>query len=219
MSEPKYAPPAPSEQGTVDPSVASHIRPHEAEDIVVPPNMAPRHETEAALRSQVDEFLDEWALRHFTVSVKMHDVARVSEGDAERQLVLEDLAVVQGILLEVHDFVTADERVRAILRSSLILQNGVGALYGWLEDVLDAASRLRVTRNKPGFVDTSDEALAAILRTMERVHPDLEMLVRVDAFGTHPDIAQKLSLCFRQIGAAVVRVSGRSASSFPGGIP
>ena len=62
------------------------------------------------------------------------------------------------------------------------------------------------------------DALTAILRTMERVHPDLELLVHAEAFASEPDIAQKMSLCFRQIGAAVVRVSGRSASSFPGGI-
>ena len=29
------------------------------------------------------------------------------------------------------------------------------------------------------------------------------------------DIAQKLALCFRQIGAAVVRISGRAVSSYP----
>ena len=50
----------------------------------------------------------------------------------------------------------------------------------------------------------------AILRTLERVHPDLETLVRVDALGVVEDLARKISLCFRQIGAAVVRVSGRA---------
>jgi len=214
MPDPKHSP---REQGTADPTATSHIRPHETEDIDVPPH-AKLSEAEAALRAQIDDFLDDWALRHFTISVKMHDVARVSEGDTERQLVLADLDVVQGILLEVHDLVTNDERVRAMLRQSLVLQNGVKALYGWLDDVLDAASRLRVTRNKPGFVDSSDDALTAILRTMERVHPDLELLVHAEAFASELDIAQKMSLCFRQIGAAVVRVSGRSASSFPGGI-
>ena len=29
------------------------------------------------------------------------------------------------------------------------------------------------------------------------------------------DVARKLALCFRQIGAAVVRVSGRAVSSYP----
>jgi hypothetical protein len=222
MSEPKHSPRGehdPRDQGGVDPNAASHIRPHPTEDVVVPPQAPPLGAGETALEAQVIDFLDDWALRHFTASVKMHDVARLSEGDGERQAVLEDLAVVQGILLEVHDFVMEDERVRTMIQGSLVLQNGVGALYGWLDDVLEAASQVRVTQNKPGFADTSDEALKAILRMMERLHPDLELLVRVDTFGEHPDIAQKLSLCFRQIGAAVVRVSGRSASSFPGGIP
>jgi hypothetical protein len=212
MPDPKHSP---REQGTVANTAESHIRPHQAEDVVVPKH-AVVDEAEGAVRAQIDAFLDDWALRHFTISVKLHDVARVSEGDVERQAVLEDLGVVQGILLEVHDFVTADERVRAIMRESLVLQNGVGALYGWLDEVLDAAARLRVTRNKPGFVDESDEALGAILRTLERVHPDLELLLRVDTLGIDEDVARKIALCFRQIGAAVVRVSGRAGSSYPG---
>jgi hypothetical protein len=211
MPDPKHSP---REQGPVATTVESHIRPHQAEDVVVPPQAA-LSETDEALRAQIDAFLDDWALRHFTISVKLHDVARVSEGDAERQAVLEDLGIVQGILLEVHDFVTADERVRAVMRESLVLQNGVGALYGWLDEVLDAAARLRVTRNKPGFIDESDEALGAILRTLERVHPDLEVLLRIDALGVDEDVARKIALCFRQIGAAVVRVSGRAGSSYP----
>ncbi len=215
MPDPKHSP---REQGTGTTTAESHIRPHETEDVVVPPHDAAlgETETEEALRAQIDAFLDDWALRHFSISVKLHDVERVSVGDFERQLVLKDLGVVQGILLEVHDFVLADERLRAMMRSSLVLQNGVGALYGWLEEVLDAASRLRVTRNKPGFVDESDEALGPILRTLERVHPDLEMLLRIDTLGVDEDIARKISLCFRQIGAAVVRVSGRPGSSYPG---
>ena len=39
----------------------------------------------------------------------MHDVARVSENDPERRLVLDDLGLVQGILLELHDFASGDE--------------------------------------------------------------------------------------------------------------
>jgi hypothetical protein len=47
------------------------------------------------------------------------------------------------------------------------------------------------------------------------VHPDLETLVRVDGIAVDADVAQKVALCFRQIGAAVVRVSGRGVSSYP----
>ena len=72
--------------------------------------------------------------------------------------------------------------------------------------VLVAAARLRVTRGKPGFVDApGDEAFNAILRTLERVHPDLETLLRLDPGIIGEDVARKLALCFRQIGAAVVR--------------
>ena len=56
---------------------------------------------------------------------------------------------------------------------------------------------------------------AAILRALERVHPDLETLLRVDALGVESDVARKLALCIRQIGALVVRVSGRPVSSYP----
>jgi hypothetical protein len=193
---------------------SSFIRHHEARDVAVPPS--PTHGSGSdAWRWGADEFLEDWALRHFTVSVQMHDVERVSEGDPERRAVLEDLASVQGILLELHDFASGEPRVRAVMRSGLVLQNGVAALYAWLGDVLSAAARLRVTQGKPGFVDGGDEALGAILRSLERVHPDLEALVRPDALGVDLDVARKLSLCFRQIGAAVVRVSGRAASSFP----
>ena len=96
-------------------------------------------------------------------------------------------------------------------------QNGVAALYNWLDEVLDAAARLRVTRGKPGFVDApGDEVVHAILRTLERVHPDLETLLRLDRGVVDEDIARKLAAAsFRQIGAAVVRISGRSASSYP----
>ena len=162
-----------------------------------------------------DAFLEDWVLRHFTVSVKLHDVERVSEGDPERAFVLEDLGFVQGVLLEVHDFAASDPRVRAMMNEGELLQNGVAALYTWLDDVLDAAARLRVTRGKPSFVDAGEEALGAILRTLERVHPDLETLVRVEALGVEEDIARKLALCFRQIGAAVVRISGRAVSTYP----
>lgn len=214
MPDKKYSP---REQGTPAPEgAASFIRSHEAHDVPVPAAPPPL-EAEADPGPQgADAFLEDWALRHFAVSVKMHDVARVSEKDPERRLVLEDLGLVQGILLELHDFAVGDPRVRTMMDSHQVLQNGVSALYTWLDDVLDAAARLRVTRGKPSFVDIpSDEVFYAILRTLERVHPDLETLLRVEALGVEPDVARKLSLCIRQIGALVVRVSGRPVSSYP----
>src|SRR5580700_10272540 len=112
MPDPKHSP---RKQGTPEPTATSYIRPHETSDIELPPNDPPMSPTstaqEGAMRLSADDFLEDWALRHFMVSVKLHDVARVSEGDVERSLVLEDLSFVQGILLEVHDFATSDERV------------------------------------------------------------------------------------------------------------
>jgi hypothetical protein len=215
MPDPKYAP---QKQGnSPEPTVTSYIRPHETADVDLPKYDPFLGASEGSMRVGAEDFLEDWALRHFMVSVKLHDVGRVSEDDIEKQLVLEDLSVVQGILLEVHDFATSDERVKALMRTSTVLQNGVAALYGWLDDVLDAASRLRVARGKPGFVDSSEEALTAILRNLERVHPDLEVLLRTEVLGVDGDVARKLALCFRQIGAVVVRVSGRAGSSIPPG--
>jgi hypothetical protein len=220
MADPKYSPPVPeSPEGG-----ASFIRPHEAPAVVVPPREVPLAPTSAAGAEDTAkagpqtaiDFLDDWALRHFTASVKIHDVERVSEHDPERRLVLEDLGLVQGVLLELHDFATADGRVRAMMDRDQVLQNGVSALYTWLDDVLTAAARLRVTRGRPSFVDApGDEVLSAIGRSLERVHPDLQALLRVESLEVEPDVARKLALCFRQIGAAVVRVSGRTASSYP----
>ena len=194
---------------------SSFIRSHDAHDVAVPPSPA-LVEGGAGAPLGGDAFLEDWALRHFAVSVKMHDVARVSEKDPERRLVLQDLELAQGILLELHDFASDDPRVRTMMDAQQVLQNGVTALYDWLDDVLDVAARLRVTRGKPGFVDApSDEVFYAILRALERVHPDLETLLRVDALGVESDVARKLALCIRQIGALVVRVSGRPVSSYP----
>jgi hypothetical protein len=215
MPDPKNSP---REQGTRVPTGASSfIRPHGADNVAIPPSPSPlaAGNTQGAGLGAAG-FLEDWALRHFSISVKMHDVERVGEKDAERRLVLEDLALVQGILLELHDFASGEDRVREMMDEEQLLQNGVAALYNWLDEVLDAAARLRVTRGKPGFVDApGDEVFHAILRTLERVHPDLETLLRLDRGVVGEDVARKLALCFRQIGAAVVRVSGRSASSYP----
>jgi hypothetical protein len=217
MTDPKHSP---REQGTPIPTtpegVTSFIRSYQTHDVAFPSSPPPLGTGPDGRLLPVAEFLDDWAMKHFAVSVKMHDVARVSEHDPERKLVLEDLGFVQGILLELHDFALAEARVRAMMEAGHVLQNGVSALYSWLDDTLDAAARLRVTRGKPGFVDTpNDEMLAAILRALERVHPDLETLMGLHLVGIDEDIARKLALCFRQIGATVVRVSGRPVSSYP----
>ena len=222
MADPKHSP---REQGTSTPErLSSFIRPHDASDVTLPAPPSSLPSLGSLLRAEgvpqsANEFLEDWVLHHFTISVKMHDVERVGEHDEERRLVLDDLGLVQGILLELHDFAAADVRVRALMSEGQILQNGVSALYSWLDEVLEAAARLRVTRGKPGFVDApGDEVFNAILRTLERVHPDLETLLRVlsvESLGVDRDVAQKLALCFRQIGAAVVRVSGRAISYYP----
>jgi hypothetical protein len=217
MPDPKHSP---RKQGTQAPQgVTSFIRSHDAHDVALPPSPPPlgaSGQAGDAAPQQAIEFLDDWAMRHFTISVKMHDVERLSENDPERRLVLDDLGFVQGILLELHDFASGDARLRALMDRQQVLQNGVSALYAWLDEVLDAAARLRVTRGKPGFVDApSEEVLAAILRALDRVHPDLETLMRLEEQGVDEDVARKLALCFRQIGATVVRVSGRPVSTYP----
>jgi hypothetical protein len=213
MPDPKHAPPL---QGNpAEPTVASYIRSHDAEAVELPPNAPPGGAQERAMRLDVETFFEDWTMRHFMVSVKLHDVGRLSENDPERALVLEDLSDVQGILLELYEFATTDERVHVFMHENEMLQNGVSALYGWLDDVLESAARLRVTRGKPGFVDSSEESFAPILRSLERVHPDLELLLRTESLGIEPDVARKIALCFRQIGAVVVRVSGRTGTTIP----
>jgi hypothetical protein len=207
---------SPRQQGTRAPeTVSSYIRTHDAQDVAVPAHAAPLGGESVARSFDPEAFLEDWVLRHFTVSVKLHDVERLSEGDPERKNVIDDLQLVQGILLELHDFASGEPRVQAMLSQGHVLQNGVSALYGWLDEVLDTASRLRVTRGKPSFIDAGEQSFITILRTLERVHPDLETLVQIDAMGVEEDVARKITLCFRQIGAAVVRVSGRTVSTYP----
>ncbi|HEY2510850.1 MAG TPA: hypothetical protein VGI39_08340 [Polyangiaceae bacterium] len=193
-------------------SFTSFIRERDAEAATLP--RMPVASFAEEMRMDAAGFLEDWSLRHFAISVHLHDVARVSEGDAERGEVLDDLAEVQGILLELHDYASHERAVREVMVRSERIQNGVAALYAWLDEVLDVAARLRVTRGRPGFVDgLGEDAFPAIVRALERVHPDLESLVQIDGLDLDYDVAQKLSLCFRQIGAVVVRVSGRSALS------
>jgi hypothetical protein len=190
--------------------VTSYIRSHDAEDALPPPGLGSNVPELTA-----ESFLEDWALRHFTISVKLHDAERLSEGDPERLLVLEELAVVQGILIELHEFATSTEAVRNLMSEMQVVQNSVSALYTWLDDLLDAALLRPVARRRPGFVDAGPDTLTVITSALERVHPDLESLVRAGADDTDGGVARKLSLCFRQIGAAIVRVSGRATSLPP----
>ena len=90
MPDPKHSP---REQGTQAPQgVTSFIRSHDTHDVAVPPSPPPLGAGGEAQGAA--EFLDDWAMRHFSASVKMHDVERLSENDPERRLVLEDLGFV-----------------------------------------------------------------------------------------------------------------------------
>ena len=212
MSEAKYAP---REQGISTPTeLSSFIRAHDAQ-APHEPSLATSALGSDAPRLETEAFLEDWALRHFTVSVKLHDAERLCEGDTERLFVLEDLAAVQGVLIELHEFATSSAEVRTLLTEMVVVQNGVGALYAWLDEVLDAALLRPVARRRPGFVDGDEGALTVISTALERLHPDLESLVRAGADDTDGGVAHKLSLCFRQIGAALVRVSGRATTSMP----
>ena len=124
----------------------------------------------------VDRFFDEWAHRHFTTSVKLHDAERVTEGGAEARGVLDDAIDVQGVLLELHELATNDVRVRDWMHRLQLLQNGVAALYRWLDDVLGAASaHLAVRRRRPSFVHQGEaSSLAAIVGSLKRLRQDLQ---------------------------------------------
>jgi len=204
---------APLEQGIKTPvEVTSYIRSHDVDEAHV-------HAPASALGSNTpaldtEAFLEDWALRHFTVSVKLHDAERLCEGDAERLAVLEELAVVQGVLIELHEFATASTELQNLMTEMDVVQNGIAALYSWLDEVLDAAVLRPVRRNRPAFLDGGDEGLVTIATALVRLHPDLDSLVRAGADDNDGAVAHKLSLCFRQIGAALVRVTGR-ASSLP----
>lgn len=165
-------------------------------------------------------FLDRWLARHFTVSVRLFDIRRGVEGrgpDAEApspetEKVLEDLEAVQDVLFELRELATTEPAMQVDA-----IENAVSAVYGWLEETLDAVERTGAAfRRSPSFVDAGEgSAPIAMLRAFERLHPDIEILVAHSAPVADPDLAQKLALCFRQVGAAIVRVSGRGATSLP----
>jgi hypothetical protein len=202
--------------------VTSYIRRHDAEDIDIPANPL---SSAAALIAAVDvceEFLERWLARHFSLSVKLHDVQRRVAADepqetrAEVSAILGELCLVQGVLIELHEYATGEEPLRALMREGRLLQNGVIALYTWLDETLDALAARSVKRRGASFVDGGEGSPpSAIVRTLERLHPDLERLVQIDGIPTEREVATKLALCFRQIGATVVRISGRSGTLPP----
>ncbi len=177
----------------------------------------------AAASSDPDGFIDVWVARHFSISVRLFDIQRSLGALAvDAELVIEDLELVQDVLFELREYSTRDSRVRDVMRESGVVQNGVVAVYAWLDETLDAIGRTGAAfARSPSFVDAGDGGPpAAMLRAFERLHPDLEALVRSPELSSGPsfneDLAQKLALCFRQIGAAVVRISGRGATTISG---
>ena len=217
MSDPKQ-----EEDAAPAPLVASFIRPHEAEPIDVTPNPISSATALEAAVDDCDEFLDRWLARHFSLSVKLHDAHRESDAGepipamAEMRATLDDLVLAQGVLLELYDYAAEEPRIRALMADGRLLQHGVIVIYNWLSETVGAIAARAVARRRSSFVDDGEGTpTGTMLRTLERLHPDLEQLVRADAIPVDRDVAEHLSLCFRQIGAAVVRISGRAVTMPP----
>jgi hypothetical protein len=198
----------------------SYIREHLADGINVPPFSSAAGLVAAV--PAIPEFLEQWIARHFSLSVRLHDVRRElataerDEKTAEVEAIVVDLDVVQGVLLELHDYAESDARVRELMDTTHVVQHGVVTVYQWLGEILDALPTRSVARRRPSFVDEGHAAPAiAMLHTLERLHPDLERLVRADDVPADHDVASKLAICFRQIGAAIVRISGRATTHPP----
>ncbi len=189
-----------------------------------PPSAVPSAVLMAAATQDPDGFLDVWVARHFSISVKLFDIQRgLGPMAVDAELVLADLELVQDVLFELREFATKDSRVRDAMRVTSVVQNGVAAVYAWLDDTLDAIGRSGAAFSRsPSFVDAGDGGPpVAMLRAFERLHPDLEALVVGEggieaATSFETDMGHKLAICFRQIGAAVVRISGRGATTLPG---
>src|SRR4051812_12088481 len=94
-----------SESGLAE-ELSSFIRPHDVDDIDFPPNRLSSAGALTAAVNECDDFLDRWLARHFSLSVKLHDVQRQSAaweplGTIEGiNAILDELAVVQGVLIE-----------------------------------------------------------------------------------------------------------------------
>jgi hypothetical protein len=219
MTEPKRSAP-----GSIAPAqVTSYIREHLADDVEIPADPMSSLTALVASVDETSEFLERWIARHFSMSVRLHDVRRElsSAGAAdpadEVEAVVTDLDVVQGVLIELHEYATSEERVRDLMQTSRVLQHGVVAVYTWLGEVLSALQARSISRRRPSFVDEEGAPAMAMINTLERLHPDLERLVRADEVPADADVTAKIALCFRQIGAAIVRISGRSTTRPPPG--
>ncbi len=218
MTDPKRVP-----DGTADvPEVASFIRAHQTESLEVAPNPISSATALEAAVDDPDEFLERWLARHFSLSVKLHDAHRESDAGEPLPLVdelratLEDLSLAQGVLLELYDYAALEPRLHALMRDEHLLQHGVVVLYNWLSETVSALSARAIARRRASFVDDGEATPpGTMLRTLERLHPDLQRLVRADALPVERDVADRLALCFRQIGATVVRISGRTATLPP----
>jgi hypothetical protein len=193
--------------------VTSFIRAHTASD--VPPDSL----RGAAPRLDAESFLEDWSMRHFTASVRLHDAARICAGDAEGARVLEEIGVMQGVLLDLHELASGSPEVRVLMTELRVLQNAVDALYLWLDGVVDAVIVNRRARRRLEFADAGDgDSLAAIEAALERLHPDLLGLLRAGLeAGPDERVARSLSSCVRQVGAVVVRVTGGRGSTLPPG--
>jgi len=222
MPDPKR----PAKEATeTPPQTASFIREHDTTPVTAPQNPISSSTALALAVDECDEFLDRWLDRHFSLSVKLHDAQRelakemLVEGPSssahEVVAVVADLELVQGVLFELHGYLEGDATARAVLRDSRAVQHAVIAVYAWLGDALAALPTRSIARRRPSFVDEGEAPGSAMLTTLQRLHPDLERLVRADGVPAEHDVRSKLALCFRQIGAGIVRISGRTTSRPP----
>ena len=95
------------------------------------------------------------------------------------------------------------------------MQHAVIAAYAWLGDALQALPTRSIARRRPSFVDEGEAPGSAMLTTLQRLHPDLALLVRADGVPADEEVRSKLALCFRQLGAGIVRISGRTTTRPP----
>jgi hypothetical protein len=223
MPDPKR----PAEEATDPPQqqVASFIREHQTPDVAVPQNPISSSTALALAIDECDDFLDRWLDRHFSLSVQLHDAQRelarelLAEGPSpsanEVLAVMTDLEIVQGVLFELHGYLEGDRRARAVMHDSRAVQHAVITVYAWLGDALQALPTRSIARRRPSFVDEGEVPGSAMLTTLQRLHPDLERLVRADGVPADEDVRAKLALCFRQIGAGIVRISGRTTTRPP----
>ena len=161
MTEPKHA----ARGSVAPPQVTSYIREHAADDVEIPSDPMSSMTALAASVDESTEFLERWIARHFSLSVRLHDVRRENAKSddevsaAEIEAVVSDLDVVQGVLIELHEYATGEERVRALMQTSRLLQHGVIAVYAWVGDTLNGLQARSISRRRPSFVDEGESSL------------------------------------------------------------